>query len=208
VCVLIVVGGGQVNDFAGVAQPNGREQLDFAAFKSQFDVFGRTEHAAFALGAGLGFGHVVDAENHVLRRYGERQTVRGRKNVAGAEHEHRRFDLRLGRKRDVHGHLVAVKVGVERGANERVNADGFAFDQYRFERLNTQAVERGGAVQKHGMLANDVLEDVPNDGILLLDHFFGLLDGGAVALRFKLVVDEGLEELESHLLGQTALIEF
>jgi len=29
------------------------------------------------------------------------------------------FDLRFGRKRDVHGHLVAVEVRIERGADER-----------------------------------------------------------------------------------------
>src|SRR5437016_7845360 len=56
------------------------------------------------------------------------------------------------------------------------------------------------------MFANDVFEDVPNDRFLLLDHFLGLLDGGAVALRFELVVDERLKEFERHLLGQSALV--
>src|SRR5216684_650275 len=57
------------------------------------------------------------------------------------------------------------------------------------------------------MFADDVFQDVPHDGFLLLDHFLGLLDGGAMALGFELVIDEGLEELERHLLGQTALVE-
>jgi len=43
----------------------------------------------------------------------------------------------------------------------------------------------------------------PNDRFLLLDHFLGLLDGGAMALGFELVIDERLEELERHLLGQS-----
>src|SRR5712691_11886094 len=43
--------------------------------------------------------------------------------------------------------------------------------------------------------------------LLLLDHFLGLLDGGAVTLGFELVIDEGLKELERHFLGQTALVE-
>ena len=90
----------------------------------------------------------------------------------------------------MHSHLVAVKVRVERGADERMNADGFAFDEYRFEGLNTQAVQRGSAVEEHRMLADDVLEDVPHDRFLLFDHFLGLLDGGAVTLRFELVIDE------------------
>src|SRR5713226_6816746 len=57
------------------------------------------------------------------------------------------------------------------------------------------------------MFADDVFQDVPHDGFLLLDHFLGLLDGGAMALGFELVINEGLEELERHLLGQTALVE-
>src|SRR5208283_4061526 len=120
---------------------------------------------------------------------------------------HGGFDLGFRRKRDVHGHLVAVKVRVEGGADERVNADGLALDKGRFKRLNAETVQGGGAVEEHGMFANDVLEDVPHDGFLLLDHFLGLLNGGAVTLGFELVIDEGLEELESHLLGQTALME-
>ena len=127
--VLVVVRGDEVDHFAGVAQTNRSEQFDFAGFESERNVFGSAEYAAFALGAGFGLGQVIDAENHVLRRNGQRQTVRGRKNVARAEHEHRGFDLGFRRKRNVHGHLVAVKVRVERGADERVNTDGFAFDE-------------------------------------------------------------------------------
>src|ERR1700747_2215425 len=107
----------------------------------------------------------------------------------------------------MHRHLVAVKVRVERGADQRMNANGLAFDEHRLKSLNAEAVQRGGAVQQHGMLANDVFENIPNDRLLLLDHFLGLLDGGAMPLRFKLVIDEGLEKLERHLLRQTALVE-
>src|SRR2546421_2265470 len=57
------------------------------------------------------------------------------------------------------------------------------------------------------MFADDVFQNVPNDGFLLLDHFLGLLDGRAMALGFELVIDERLEELKRHLLGQTALVE-
>ena len=205
--VLIVVGGGEVDHFAAVAQADRSEQLDFAGFEREDDFVGLTEDAAFALGAGLGLGQVVDAEDHVLRRNGQRQTVGGRQDVARSEHEHGRFDLRFRGKRNVHGHLVAVKVRVERGADERMNANGFAFDEDRLERLNAEAVKRGSAVEQHGMLANDVFENVPDDRLLLLDHFLGLLDGGAVALGFELVIDEGLEKLERHFLGQTALVE-
>jgi hypothetical protein len=43
-------------------------------------------------------------------------------------------------------HLVAVEVGIECGADERVNFDGFTFHQHRLECLNAQAVKGWGAV--------------------------------------------------------------
>src|SRR5215470_7046802 len=58
------------------------------------------------------------------------------------------------------------------------------------------------------MLADHVLEDVPNDRFLRFDELLGLLDGGAVAGGFEAVIDERLEQLESHFLRQTALVKF
>ena len=59
--VLVVVRSGQVDDFAGVAQANGREQFNFAGFQRKDDFFGSTEHAAFPLGTRLVLGQIVDA---------------------------------------------------------------------------------------------------------------------------------------------------
>src|SRR5262249_50013807 len=86
-------------------------------------------------------------------------------------------------------------------------ADGFAFHERWLERLNAKPVKRRSAVEQYGMLADDVLEDIPHDRVLLLDHFLSLLNRGAVAGGFQLVIDERLEKLERHLLGQTALVE-
>ena len=47
----------------------------------------------------------------------------------------------------VYGHLVAIEVGVERGAHQRVYLDGAAIDKHRLKGLNRQAVQGGGAVQ-------------------------------------------------------------
>ena len=124
-----------------------------------------------------------------------------------SQHQHAGFDLRFRRQRNVHGHLVAVEVGVERGADQRVNLDGLAFHQHRLERLDAQAVKGWSAVQQHRMVFDDFFQDVPNDRLLLLHHFLGLLDGGAVAGLLEAVIDERLEELERHLLGQAALVE-
>ena len=118
-----------------------------------------------------------------------------------------RFNLRLRRQRNVHGHLVAVEVRVERGADQRVNLDGLAFDQHRLEGLNAQAVKRWSAVQQHRVILDDFFKDVPDHRLLHLHHFLGLLDGGAVAGLLQAVIDERLEQLERHLLGQAALVQ-
>ena len=68
------------------------------------------------------------------------------------------------------GHLVTVEVGVERRANERVKLDGLALDEDRLERLDAEAVERRRAVEENRVLADDLFEDVPDLGLLLLDH--------------------------------------
>src|SRR5439155_19372521 len=103
------------------------------------------------------------------------------------------LDLGFRRKRDVNRHLVAVEIGVEGGANQRVNLDGLAFHQNRLECLNADAVQSGSTVQQYGMVLNDFLKDVPYNGLLLLDHFLGLLDRGAVSGLLKTVIDEWLE---------------
>ena len=164
--VLVVVGGGHVEHGAGVAQTDGRERLHLLGFERHQDFFDVGEDAAFALGADLGLGQVVDAEHDVLRGHGDGLAAGGREDVVRGQHEDRGFDLRLGRQRDVHGHLVAVEVGVEGGADERVDLDGLAFDEHRLERLDAEAVQRRSAVQQHGVVLDDLFEDVPDDGLL------------------------------------------
>ena len=99
----------------------------------------------------------------------------------------------------MHGHLVAVEVGVEGRADQRVQLDRLASISTG-ERLDAQAVERRRAVQQHRMLADDLVEDVPDLGDALFDHLLGLLDGGREALRVEPRIDERLEQLERHLL--------
>src|SRR4026207_2166215 len=103
--------------------------------------------------------------------------------------------------------LVAVEVRVERGADERVDLDGRALDEDRHERLDAEAVERRGAVQQDGMVLDDLLEDVPDLGPDALDDALGALDVVGEALLDELAHDERLEQLERHLLRQSALMQ-
>ena len=107
----------------------------------------------------------------------------------------------------MNGHLVAVEVGVEGGADERMDLDRLAFDEHRLEGLDAEAVERRRAVQENRMLLDDLFERVPHFVGLQLDHLLGGLDRADQALLLETVVDERLEELERHLLRQTALVQ-
>ena len=205
--VLIVARRGQILQIAGVAQTNRRQRLELARLHRQHHVVGVAEGAALAACAALRLRQVVAAEHDVLRRNRDRRAVRRREDVVAREHQHRRLDLRLGRQRNVNRHLVAVEVGVERRADERMDADRLALDQHRLERLDPQPVKRRRAVQQDRMLANHFLENVPDLRPLQLDHLLRLLDGGDQLPLFELVVDERLEQLERHLLRQPALMQ-
>ena len=160
--------------------------------------------------AGLPVAHqrnVVEAENDVLRGHDDRLAVGGMQDVVGRHHQDARLELRFERQRHVHGHLVAVEVGVEGRADERMQLDRLAFDQHRLERLNPQAVQSGRAIEHHRMLADHLVEDVPDFRLLLLDQLLGLFDRRRQTLRVETRIDERLEQLERHLLRQAALMQ-
>ena len=107
----------------------------------------------------------------------------------------------------MNGHLVAVKVGIERRTHQGVQLNGFAFDQNRLKSLNAQTVQCRRAVEHHGMLFDHLFQDVPHHGTAGFDFLLRRLDGGRNAHGFKPREDEGLEELQGHQFGQTALVQ-
>ena len=131
----------------------------------------------------------------------------GFRMLFAGEHQDAGLGLRLDRQRQVDGHLVAVEVRVERGADERVQLDGLALDELRLEGLDAETVQRGRAVQQNGALADDLLEHVPDLRTRTLDHALGALDVLRVAQVDQALDHERLEQLERHLLGQTALVQ-
>ena len=146
--VLIVIRGGHVEDLAGIAQTDRGEGLDGLRFEGHEDLFDVGEDASFTLGSNLGLREVVEAKDEILGRDRDRLTGCGREDVVRREHQDRGFNLGFGRERDVHGHLIAVEIGVEGGADERMDLDRLAFDEHRLKRLNTKAMEGRGAVQQ------------------------------------------------------------
>src|SRR5438067_144235 len=88
-----------------------------------------------------------------------------------------------------------------------MDLDGLPFDEERLEGLDAETVKRRRAVQQNRMLLDDLFERIPHFDGLQLDHLFGGLDRTDQALLFETVVDERLEQLEGHLLRQTALVQ-
>src|SRR5437762_13348903 len=151
--------------------------------------------------------YVITTQGYVLTWRGDRFTARWRENIVRSEHQHARFQLRLDRQRNVHCHLVAIEVGVVRGANERVNANGFTLDQLRFKRLNREAVQSRSTIQEHWMAPGNFVENVPDLRSLALNHLFRAADRVDVLEIFQPTNDERFEKNQAHLLRQTALIQ-
>ena len=139
--------------------------------------------------------------------HGDRAAGGRREDVVGRQHEHPGLGLGLGGQRQVDGHLVAVEVGVERRADQRVDLDGLALDQDRLEGLDAEAVQGRRPVEEHRVLLDDLLEHVPHLGTAALDHALGRLDVLRQLQVDQPLHDEGLEQLERHQLGQAALVQ-
>ena len=197
----------QVDHRPAVQQTHRRLRLHCAHVVGQQNLLRRPERAPLPSRPGPVLGQVVHPQHHVLRRRRDRRAVGRRQDVVRAQHQHVRLHLRLRRQRDVHRHLVAVEVGVERRAHQRVDLDRLAFHQHRLEGLDAQPVQRGRPVEQHRVVLDHVLEDVPDDAVLLLHQLLGLLDRRAVAALLQPLVDERLEQLQGHLLRQAALVQ-
>ena len=146
-------------------------------------------------------GQVVKPQHDILRRHDDWFSAGRAEDVVGRHHQHPRLELCLQRQRNVDRHLVAVEIGIERRAHERMELNRLAFDEHWLERLDAKPVKRRSAVEKHRVLADDLLEDIPDLGALLLHHASRRLDRGGHAIEFELRIDERLEQFERHLLG-------
>src|SRR5207237_10449625 len=116
--------------------------------------------------------------------------------------------LRVDRERHIHGHLIAVQIRIVRGADQRMDADGFAFDQLRLKSLDRQPMQGRRAIEQHRMTLSDFLENVPNFRRLALDHFFRTAHRMDITEIFDTTNNEWLEQNDRHLLRQTATVTF
>ncbi len=165
------------------------------------------EDQTFTAGVDAIAGRVVQTQHHVLRWHDRRLAVGREQDVVRSQHQRACFHLRLDAQRHVDGHLVAVEVGVERRADQRMQLDRLAFNEDRLESLDTEAVQRRCAVQHHRVFLDHFFKDVPDHRRAGFDFLLRRLDGRGNAHRFKTREDERLEQLERHQLRQTALVQ-
>ena len=172
----------------------------------------RIEHLAFALdgvlgGVLTGLGHVVQTQDHVLRRYRDRRTVGRVQDVVRRQHQDLRFQNGGRSQRQVNRHLVAVKVGVESRTGQGVQLNGLSLNQFGLERLDTQAVQRRSPVQQDRMALHDVLQDVPNYRLALVNDFLSRLNRFHDSALDQLANNKRLEQFSRHVLGKTAFVQ-
>ena len=187
-------------------------QIELAFLVRNAHLFGGVASHALALhrlvlGALADFGHVVQAQHHVLRRYRNRCSVRWVEDVVRCQHEQLRFQDGRAAEWQVNRHLVTIKVSVKCCTCERVQLNGLAFNQLRLERLNTQTVQRWCTVEQYRVSLHDVFKDVPNYRILSVYDFLRGLHRFDDAALNHLADDERLVQLGGHVLRQSTFVQ-
>ena len=165
------------------------------------------KYLAFTLGVNAIAADVVQTQYHVLGRTDDGLTIGRRQDVVGGHHQRTGFELGFQGQRYVHRHLVTIEVSVEGRTHQRVQLDCLTFNQHRLKRLDTQTVKGRCTVQHDRVFANHFGKDIPHLSGFTLDHLLGCLDGGRQTTGFELAIDERLEQLQRHLLWQTALMQ-
>src|SRR5690606_19501796 len=187
-----------------------RVQVELAAVIGREGLLGRVVRVARALLAHVELREHVEAEDYVAGGVDVRAAVSRREQVVAGQHLQPRLGLRVHRERHVDRHLVAVEVGVERLADQRVELDRLALDEHRLEGLDAEAVERRRAVQEDDLVGDDLLQRVPDlvlDVTVALELLAGALDVVRQAALLELLEEERLEQLEGHALRHAALVQ-
>ena len=107
----------------------------------------------------------------------------------------------------MYGHRVSVEVGVVRRTHQWVHLYCVTFDKYWAECLDRLAVKGRCAVQEHVLILYRLFEDWPHFRRFILNEASGSANVVGELAREKPLNDERAEELQDHVLRQTALVE-
>ena len=66
------------------------------------------------------------------------------------------------------------------------------FDQYRFKCLNTHTVKRWCSIEKHRMVPDHLLQNIPNFFVFSLEHFLRALNRVSMTKILELANDKWL----------------
>ena len=88
-----------------------------------------------------------------------------------------------------------------------MQTDSLTLDQTRLEGLDTQTVQRRSTVQQYRVTLQDVFEDFPHNGILAIHNLLSGLHRLHNTSFEDLADNERFEQLSSHVLRQTALVQ-
>ena len=105
-------------------------------------------------------------------------------------------------------HLVAVKVCVKGGTHQGMQLNRFTFYQNGLKCLNTQSVQRRGAVQHYGMFFNYFLQHIPDLCLKAFHHFLSALNIMSNAFRHQFFHYKRLKQFDCHFFRQAALVDF
>ena len=171
------------------------------------------KHFAFARNRVFGgvlaaFGHVIQTQYHVLRRHGDWCPVGRVQDIVRGKHQQRCFQNRFLSQWNVYGHLVTVKIGIERRSYQWVQLDSLAFNQFGLECLNAQPVQCRRAVQHDRVAFEHIFKNVPNHGVFPIHDFLSRLHGFDNAAFNQFPDDERLEQLSRHVFWQSAFVQF
>ena len=150
---------------------------------------------------------IIGTKHHVLCRNDDRTTILWCKNMIGGKHEDTSLCLCLCGQRKMDSHLVAVEISVIRSTSQRMKLQGTAFCKNWLEGLNAETMQRRCTVQQNRMLLDDLLKHIPYLRTCTLDHALSRFNIVCNLRAYKLFHNERLEELESHFLRQTALMQ-
>ena len=152
------------------------------------------------------FCEVVQAEDHVLRGHSDRAAVGRTENIVARKHEHPGLQAGVMAEGRMHRHLVPIEIGIEGRAYQRMQPDGFALDENRLECLYAKAMQCGGPVQHDRTPFDHLLENIPDVSGAAVHYFLCTLDRLDDAPLNELANDKGLEQFDSHLFRQAALV--
>ena len=107
----------------------------------------------------------------------------------------------------MHSHLVTIKVCIKRGTHQGMKLDSLTLYKDGLECLDTESVKCRCTVKHNGVLLDHILEHIPHAGLQTLYHLLCCTDVVCGAVCHQFLHNEGLEQLDSHFLGETALID-